>query len=433
MDILVGRIIWLYVANLGSQCLESTMASSSSRSAMGRRRGRRSRVELPMPTKQVRSRDRVDEQTVLDIVGLIYDAALDADHWPLVLSRLAGTVGGSAGVLVFADVDAMRVSSITHGGLDPSAIAPYEKYYVKRDVWLMEGARIAVGGITTGSWLVPNERLIESEYYNDFLRHYDMQYLLTAELDRKGTAQSFVSIQRSASADDFGEAEIKTLRPFVRHLQHALRIASLSAGNRVQVDLLDFLPIGVILLDARGHPYLMNMSAEEIIALNDGLAVAHGSLRAESRLQTLELRNLIDKTLLAAKGVGAGADSGIAISRPSLKRPYEVLVVPLDRIDMAFGHRKPAAVIFLNDPERRPETHEESLQRLYGLTAAEVGLVAALVEETSLKAAAERRAISEGTARVYLKRVFQKTGVNSQAALMKLVLSGPAALNVHQR
>ena len=80
----------------------------------------------------------------------------------------------------------------------------------------------------------------------------------------------------------------------------------------------------------------------------------------------------------------------------------------------------------------RLETHEESLQRLYGLTAAEVGLVAAFVEETSLKAAAERRAISEGTARVYLKRVFHKTGVNSQAALMKLVLSGPAALNVPQ-
>ena len=63
MDILVGRIIWLYVANLGSQSLESTMASSSSRSAMGRRRGRRSRVELPMPTERDRSQDRVDEQT----------------------------------------------------------------------------------------------------------------------------------------------------------------------------------------------------------------------------------------------------------------------------------------------------------------------------------------------------------------------------------
>ena len=80
----------------------------------------------------------------------------------------------------------------------------------------------------------------------------------------------------------------------------------------------------------------------------------------------------------------------------------------------------------------RLETHEESLQRLYGLTAAEVGLVTAFVEEASLKAAAERRAIREGTARVYLKRVFHKTGVNSQAALMKLVLSGLAAIHVPQ-
>jgi DNA-binding CsgD family transcriptional regulator len=52
----------------------------------------------------------------------------------------------------------------------------------------------------------------------------------------------------------------------------------------------------------------------------------------------------------------------------------------------------------------------------------------ALIQEPDLKTAAERLAITEGTARIYLKQVFEKTGVNSQVALMKLLLTGPAIL-----
>ncbi len=73
--------------------------------------------------------------------------------------------------------------------------------------------------------------------------------------------------------------------------------------------------------------------------------------------------------------------------------------------------------------EVEPDTNLQSLQRLYGLTATEAAFVAAFVEETSLKGAAERLSLTMSSARTYLKRIFAKTEVNSQAALMKLVLT----------
>ena len=78
----------------------------------------------------------------------------------------------------------------------------------------------------------------------------------------------------------------------------------------------------------------------------------------------------------------------------------------------------------------KPDSSVQSLQRRYGLTATEAAFVAAFVEETSLKGAAEHLSLTMSSARTYLKRVFAKTEVNSQAALMKLVLTGSVMPNL---
>ncbi len=98
-------------------------------------------------------------------------------------------------------------------------------------------------------------------------------------------------------------------------------------------------------------------------------------------------------------------------------------MAPLAKGETKLG-RNGAAVLVIKDPEAVPETSVQSLQRLYGLTATEAAFVAAFVEETSLRRTAERLSLTMSSARTYLKRVFAKTEVNSQAALMKRVLTG---------
>ncbi len=58
----------------------------------------------------------------------------------------------------------------------------------------------------------------------------------------------------------------------------------------------------------------------------------------------------------------------------------------------------------------------------FGLTSAEADLASAFLREGSLMAAAKRRGLTDGTARQYLKRIFRKTGTDSQAKLMKVLL-----------
>ncbi len=87
-------------------------------------------------------------------------------------------------------------------------------------------------------------------------------------------------------------------------------------------------------------------------------------------------------------------------------------------------------LIRFKGPEVEPDTSAHSLQRRYGLTATEAAFVMAFVEETSLKGTAQRLSLTMSSARTYMKRVFAKTEVNSQAALMKLVLTGSVMPNL---
>ena len=74
----------------------------------------------------------------------------------------------------------------------------------------------------------------------------------------------------------------------------------------------------------------------------------------------------------------------------------------------------------LNQP--RPEPLGDQLSRLYGLTPAEVRLALAFLSEASIKQAAGRESITQGSARQYIKSIFKKTGTHNQAQLIKLLM-----------
>ncbi|MCJ2120630.1 helix-turn-helix transcriptional regulator [Methylobacterium sp. J-001] len=62
------------------------------------------------------------------------------------------------------------------------------------------------------------------------------------------------------------------------------------------------------------------------------------------------------------------------------------------------------------------------LQDLFGFTPAEAALATDILAGHDLAASAARRRITVHTARAHLRRLFEKTGTNRQAELMRLLL-----------
>ena len=68
-----------------------------------------------------------------------------------------------------------------------------------------------------------------------------------------------------------------------------------------------------------------------------------------------------------------------------------------------------------------PESEMEKLQRLFALSPSQARLTLSLFDGVTVKHAAERLGLTEGTARQYLKRIFAKTGARRQPDLIRHV------------
>ena len=115
------------------------------------------------------------------------------------------------------------------------------------------------------------------------------------------------------------------------------------------------------------------------------------------------------------------------ITRRSAKAPLAVAIMPIGArlVEQA---AKATALVLCADPERRTMLPVEALRQLYALTSAEADLTVGLAAGLSLKEISDRNSVSYETARLHLKRIFQKTGTARQAELVRLLMSGPAAL-----
>ena len=99
-------------------------------------------------------------------------------------------------------------------------------------------------------------------------------------------------------------------------------------------------------------------------------------------------------------------------------------MVPLHVRTEALSERGPIAAIFVTDPEIPLDSNEQHLRELYALTAGEARLASWLLQGKSVEEAAAAMGITVNTARAYLKRIYNKTGVRRQPELVRLLLLG---------
>ena len=173
----------------------------------------------------------------------------------------------------------------------------------------------------------------------------------------------------------------------------------------------------------------MNRAANSLLNLRDGLEWAQGRLRATDRETAVRLNGLLAAVFQTAAGAGITPGSRLSIPRPSLRRPFEVLVAPLPLPPGIRPESEARVAIFLTDPESQTVPDAEALRQLYGLIGAEARIAAALVQGRNISEAAEEFGISLNTARTQVKSVLSKTQTRRQSDLERLLLTGLSRVN----
>jgi DNA-binding CsgD family transcriptional regulator len=276
-----------------------------------------------------------------------------------------------------------------------------------------------------GQSLCPEKKLLNSEFYSDLLRHYDIFHQCGGILQQTASANSAITLLRPRRKGSFGDGTTHLLAALVPHLQKAMKLhqqfVDLNARSRSLEAAIDLLTVGVMFLNCKGEPILLNRKAEELLQRKDGILLIGRRLGART---PPECSMLAAEVSAAVNGSGFGAGGTFLLQRKN-GRPLSVTAAPLRNAPTGFSQNV-AAVLFISDPEQKIESPVELLRRCYGITNAEARLTTALVEGLSLKEAADLCGVTHNTAKSQLKSIFLKTNVQRQAQLVRLVMASCA-------
>lgn len=217
-------------------------------------------------------------------------------------------------------------------------------------------------------------------------------------------------------------AEIDRLRGALGELRDREAEAGFHAACRA----LDYVALGVVLLDAGARVLFANRAARALAAEADGLTIGE-ALLADGARPGAGLRRTLE-TALAMSLAGEDHVAGLSVPRPSGRRDLLLLACSLDARGRDGAHA-PAVVAFISDPERRPQVPGDVLAALFGLTPAESQVAIKLAEGRRLDEIATSLHVSQTTVAYHLRNLFQKTDTHRQADLMALVLAGPMTMS----
>jgi DNA-binding CsgD family transcriptional regulator len=178
----------------------------------------------------------------------------------------------------------------------------------------------------------------------------------------------------------------------------------------------------IALIDRHGRITRANRKAEEVFKAGRGITLTHDDRLIVNGTDardafSMSLVQCMHPLLVGVDGQ-IGAPSPVVIPRANA-RPLILTLQPLP--DGLVGTFQAIAILFISDPEARPQDPTNSLKAAYGLSKSELTLVMALAGGLTLQEHAAAHGITYETARSHLKSVRAKTGTRRQAEIVRLV------------
>ena len=180
---------------------------------------------------------------------------------------------------------------------------------------------------------------------------------------------------------------------------------------------LDALSQGVVILREPAQVIYANRTAHTISDKKDGLSLDDGELKCLDKNVNAVLRQMIAKAFASAC-----PQQALSVPRLSGVRSYSLLIRSFEAANTSPPHSWPAVMVSIGSFTALDYVEQETLSELFRLSPSEAALTLALIRAGSLRDAARTCGVTEGSARQYLKRVFQKRGTRGQVELVSLIV-----------
>ena len=393
----------------------------------------------------------MDTRTRLhEVIDLLYDAATDMDKWMPFLEAVARLMNAGDVQIAHGEISEPRLAfSINYGydHLPPQEVERLLTHYTD-ELLPKDDPRVAAfqrrGDFPRTPFrlydFIDETEFKNSRTYRELLVPLRVEHVIQFAVAHGDGTVSALNVGRRPGKQPFTEADCDRVGEIAPHFRRVIKLykqfAHLDFDQRTALEALDHIPTGLVLADGDGRIRHLNRAAREIAADDDGLVCRDDVLSADRPEERDRLLSTVRHATDSARQGDILPGEAMTLSRAGGRPALDVLVSTLWGNHLRFGLGRlddPAAVLFVTDPERPPETPAELLRHLFGLTPTEAALAEALVAQQSLDQAAAAAGLARNTARWHLNSIFDKTDTHSQTQLVKRVLSTPAWMNARRK
>jgi DNA-binding CsgD family transcriptional regulator len=368
---------------------------------------------------------------VVDVIGNIYDAALDEKLWSHISPAVAAALDATSASLQLRDVHNGVVDRLSMTkNYDAKAIAAYLAHYWQHDPWIEGALKFDPSTVLVNKDLVDESRLINSEFYNEYARPLGVFYLVGARFPVGNGEHGVIGIHRPSNGPAFDDPDKVLVSSILPHLQRALqirrRLLTPRIENQAAHEALDRTATATLVMSRDGRILLADRKAEELFRDADAIRSVGDRLAVPCRGASDRLSALIRGAADTAAGCGTSPGGMLVLERFD-RLPLTALVAPLRPARDGLGASLPAAILFIRDPEARCPGGE-ALQALFGLTPAEATIASSLADGKSVAEIATSLGVSLNTVRTHVKSVLAKTSTNRQSQLVGILLRSVAVM-----
>ena len=231
------------------------------------------------------------------VIGRIYDAASDPLRWSSALKAASDVLDVDAMLLVYGNHSAGGLHIIDATGFDSCALGAYAGSYLNDDELIQESMDGPAGIVVSSGRSFRGKPFFRTSVYRRLLQPSDLYHVAGAAALNTPEVYASLWMARSDGSPDFSIHDVHAFGEILPHVTRAMtvhhRIHQAEFQAEMAVGAFDRVAVGVVLLDVKGSPVMVNREAERIAGMKDGFVLLADRLAADRLSETEVLRGLV--------------------------------------------------------------------------------------------------------------------------------------------
>jgi DNA-binding CsgD family transcriptional regulator len=368
-------------------------------------------------------------KTVSELIGCIYDCAVDPAQWSSTLTKLLAELSFKTAAFSVRLYPSGRNLLTYTAGLEPHWLAEARQY--ESEIPFIWGGpqiyhQLPLDGVHVSTALTTRADLEKLAFVRNWAQPQGLIDKVALILARNSQSLGRLALTRHRDQGPVEKVDIENCQLVLPHLQRAVAICNLLDAQTLAAASFEATfeaiatPIAIV---ARDLSIIHSNSASERLLIKSP-RVGHSPVKL-SLPQPMANQALAAAVELGADHEAALGCKGFGIPTNDIDgNPIVVHVLPLN-----FGHlrrqltSRAAAAVFFASPTTSPEAPQEALAALYDLTHTEAKVLSLVADGHSRSEIADKLGVALSTIKTHLLRLNSKTGSVRQSELAKLARS----------